>query len=219
MRILYFAYEGFDTPNGTNHLAIKLIDYLLKEGYEVDLLSSHTKGDFDDIPDLLKERKGFRFDIVPRKNVNKLNFIKRYLLGIKYAYDCKKIWNKKKNEIDVIILQSTQTVFFSSRLLKRHFKGRVIFNSYDVFPNVAYDSGAIKSKLLYKCLLFMQKKVYKNCDAIVVISSDMRKNLIKQGVSPEKIVEIRNWYDDSKIKLVDANNNRFIQKSVIHIWN
>ena len=35
MRVMYFAYEGFDSPNGTNHLAIKLIDYLLNPGVEI----------------------------------------------------------------------------------------------------------------------------------------------------------------------------------------
>lgn len=212
MRVLYFAYEGFDTPNGTNHLAIKLIDYLLNQGFEVDLLTSHTKGEFDDIPDVLRGRERFRFDIVPRTNVGKLSFLKRYLLGIKYAYDCKKIWKKKKDKIDIVILQSTQTAFFSSRLLKRCFKGKVIFNSYDVFPNVAYDSGAIKNKLLYRILLKMQKALYKNCDSIVVISSDMKKTLMKQGVPDKKIVEIRNWFDDSKVGLVPADSNQFIKK-------
>lgn len=212
MRVMYFAYEGFDTPNGTNHLAIKMIDYLLSEGYSVDLLSSHTKGEFDDIPEILKNRENFRFDIVQRKNVGKLSFAKRYLTGLKYAYDCCKIWMKKRNEIDAVILQSTHTAFFSSRLLKKYFKGKVIFNSFDVFPNVAWDSGAINNKFVYKILLHMQKKVYENSDKIIVISSDMKKTLEKEGVPKEKITEIRNWYDDSKVHIISQQENLFIKK-------
>lgn len=212
MRVMYFAFDGFDNPNGTNHLAIRMIDYLLDEGINIHLLTSHTKGIDPDIPEILKNRKGFTYDIVDRNIVNKQNFIQRYLDGIKYAFDCKKKWILQRDTLDAVILQSTPTVFFSSILLKRHLKKPVIFNSYDVFPNVAWDTGVLKNKLLYKILLFLQKTVYTNAERILVISSDMRKNLMKQGVSEEKIVEVRNWYDDKSVKHIPNEENRFIQK-------
>lgn len=212
MRVMYFAFEGFDNPNGSNHLAIKMIDYLLSQGIEIYLLSSHTKGIDDDIPDILKNREGFTYDIVNRSVVNKQNFVQRYLDGIKYAYNCKKKWYSQKDKIDVVILQSTPTVFFSARLLKKYLKKPVIFNSFDVFPNVAYDTGVLKNKLVFKVLLEMQKRVYSFCDQIVVISSDMKKTLVKQGVNSSKITEIRNWYDDKTIHYVSNEENRFKQK-------
>lgn len=212
MRVMYFAFEGFDNPNGSNHLAIKMIDYLLSEGIEVHLLTSHTKGIDPDIPAILESRKGFTYDVVPRKIVNKQNFVQRYLEGIKYAFDCKKKWRSQCNELDAIILQSTPTVFFSSILLKKYYKKPIIFNSFDVFPNVAWDTGALKNKFVYNVLKFLQKQVYDNSDRILVISSDMRKTLIKQGVSNEKIVEVRNWYDDKSVKIVRNEDNLFIKK-------
>ena len=212
MRVMYFAFEGFDNPNGSNHLAIKMIDYLLSNGIEVYLLSSHTKGIDDDIPDILKNREGFTYDIVNRSVVNKQNFVQRYLDGIRYAYNCKKRWQPKKNDIDAVILQSTPTVFFSVRLLRKYLKKPVVFNSFDVFPNVAYDTGALTNKLIFKVLLGMQKMVYRSCDHIVVISSDMKKTLIKQGVASDKITEIRNWYDDKTIHYVNNKENRFMQE-------
>lgn len=212
MRVMYFAFEGFDNPNGTNHLAIKMIDYLLSQGIEVYLLSSHSKGIDDDIPDILKNREGFAYDIVNRSVVNKQNFIQRYFDGIKYAYDCKKKWRPQKDKIDAVILQSTPTVFFSARLLRKYLKKPVVFNSFDVFPNVAYDTGVLTNKLVFKTLLKMQKQVYSSCDQIVVISSDMKKTLIKQGVESDKITEIRNWYDDKTIHYVSNAENRFKQE-------
>lgn len=212
MRVMYFAFEGFDNPNGTNHLAIKMIDYLLSQGIEVYLLSSHTKGIDDDIPDILKNRKGFTYDIVNRSVVNKQNFVQRYLDGIKYAYNCKKKWHPQKANIDAVILQSTPTVFFSARLLKKYVQKPVVFNSFDVFPNVAYDTGALTNKFVFKILLEMQKRVYDSCDQIVVISNDMKKTLVKQGVASEKITEIRNWYDDKTIHYVSNEENKFKQE-------
>lgn len=212
MRVMYFAFEGFDNPNGTNHLAIKMIDYLLSQGIEVYLLSSHTKGIDDDIPDILKNREGFTYDIVNRSVVNKQNFVQRYLDGIRYAYDCKKQWKPQREKIDAVILQSTPTVFFSARLLRKYLKKPVVFNSFDVFPNVAYDTGTLTNELVFKVLLKMQKRVYDSCDQIVVISSDMKRTLMKQGVEEDKITEIRNWYDDKTIHYVSNEENRFKQE-------
>jgi len=87
---MYFAFDGFDNPNGSNHLAITMIDYLLNEGIQVHLLTSHTRGIDPDIPEILANRTGFTYDIVPRKVVNKQNVVQRYLDGIKYAFDCRK---------------------------------------------------------------------------------------------------------------------------------
>lgn len=212
MRVMYFAFEGFDNPNGSNHLAIKMIDYLLTQGIEVHLLTSHTKGIDPDIPAILENRQGFTYDIVQRKNVNKQNFVERYLEGIKYAFDCKKKWKVQRDSLDAIILQSTPTVFFSSMLLNLYYKKPVIFNSFDVFPNVAWDARALTNKVIYSILLFLQKRVYTNSEQILVISSDMRKTLIKQGVPEEKITEVRNWYDDETVRIVQDEDNRFKQK-------
>lgn len=209
---MYFAFEGFDNPNGTNHLAIKMIDYLLNEGIEVYLLSSHTRGIDKDIPEILKNRNGFTYDIVNRKVVDKQNFVERYLDGIQYALACKKKWMKQKDNLDAVILQSTPTVFFSSNLMRCFLKKPVIYNSYDVFPNVAYDTGALRSKLIFSILLKMQKSVYKNSEKIIVISNDMKKTLVKQGVNENKIVEIKNWYDEDTVHAVNLEENRFRKK-------
>ncbi len=212
MKIMYLGFEGFDNPNGTNHLIIKMFDYLLDEGFEVYYVNSHSKGLEADIPDILVNRRNFTFDIIQRKVIGKKNFVHRYMDGIKYAHACKKSWIKHKNDIDLVILQSTPTAFASSKLLKKHLKCPIIFSSFDVFPNVAFDTGVLKNKLIYKILLKIQKKVYKNSDKIIVISEDMRNTLIKQGVADNKIVEIRNWYDDSKVRIVDYKENKFLQK-------
>ncbi|MFA5005857.1 MAG: glycosyltransferase family 4 protein [Candidatus Izemoplasmatales bacterium] len=209
---MYFAYEGFDCHNGTNHLAIKLLDYLLNEGFDIYLLTSHTTGENPDIPSIFHNRERFRYDIVRRKVVDKKNFIWRYISGMKYAFSCRRRWMKEKKNLDAIILQSTPTVFFSSVLLKLFFKGKVILNSYDVFPNVAFDSGILKGKFVYKVFSYLQKRVYKYCTKIIVISSDMMNTLIREGVEKDKIIQINNWYDDDNVRQISPNENSFIKK-------
>lgn len=212
MRVMYLAFEGFDTKNGTNHLALKMIDEFLKRGIEVYLVGSHSQGVFEDIPPILKNRKGFTYDVIKRSIVSKTNFINRYWDGLKYSFNCMKAWKKEMHSIDVIILQSTPTVVFSSILLALFARKPIIFNSYDVFPDGPYAMGAITNKFVFKALQILQKVVYKTSEKIVVISSDMKKQLMKIGVPEEKLVEVKNWYDDQSVKSVPFKKNKFAQK-------
>lgn len=212
MRVMYFAFEGFDTQNGTNHLALKMIDEFLNAGIDVYLVSSHSRGLSDDIPDILKDRKGFTYDIINRSIVSKTNFFQRYLDGLTYSLNCKKAWKKQVDNIDVIILQSTPTVVFSSILLKLFGRKPIIYNSYDVFPDGSYAMGAITNKFVFKVLQKLQQIVYKTSAKIVVISSDMKTQLQRLGVPEHKLVEIKNWYDDKAVGSVPFNKNKFAEK-------
>lgn len=212
MRVLYFLFEGFDTSNGTNHLALTTMHTLLDNGIEVYLMTSHSKGLFPDIPDSIKNRKGFSYSIINRDQVEKRNFVQRYKDGIKYAHHASKQWRKQINNIDAVILQSTPTAFFSAFLLHRYLKKPVIYNNFDMFPDGPYLFGAIKNKAIYSILSVLQKYVYKTSKKIVVISEDMKHSFIKKGIREDKLVIIPNWYDSTAVKEVHENDNVFIKK-------
>lgn len=211
--IMYILFDGFDTNNGTNHLALTMMEKLLAYGKNVYLVTSHTKGLHPDIPDSLKNNPKFSYSVIKRDIVGKQNFIHRYLDGVRYAYNAAKEWRKKINSVDAIILQSTQTAYWSSKLLHKYAKTKpVIFNSFDVFPDGIYRNGAIKSKLIFRLFRSMQNKLYKNSAYIIAISYDMKETLKKIGIPEEKIEVVHNWYDDSKIKIINDSDNQFIKK-------
>lgn len=209
---MYLIFEGFDTQNGTNHLALKMIDEFLVSNIDTYLVTSHSKGINDDIPSLLVGRNGFTFDIVNRAKVKKTNFVQRYIDGVLYSFKAMKAWRKNIDSVDVVIIQSTPTAVFSSVLLYLFGRKPIIYNCYDVFPDGAYALGAFKSKSLYSVLKLLQSLVYKSSSAIVAISEDMKRNMKSLGVPSDKVVEIKNWYDDSSVKLVDYSNNQFAKK-------
>lgn len=208
MRVMYFGFEGFDTPNGTNHLAISLIDEMLKNNINVFLLNSHTKGIDPDIPELLLNRDGFNYQIINRKNVNKRNFIQRYFNGMIYAMKAMKYWRKEK--IDAVLYQSTPTAIFSIVLLKLFKRKPIIYSLYDVFPENAKAVDAI-NKYIYLILKCFQKIVYACCDKVVVISEDMKNQMINLGVKESKLDIVRLWYDESQLN--KKNNENLFLKS------
>ena len=58
MEVMYLAFEGL-IANGTNHLALTMIDEFLSSGIKTYLVTSHSLGLYEDIPALLKDRDGF----------------------------------------------------------------------------------------------------------------------------------------------------------------
>lgn len=212
MNIMFLTCDGFDTPNSVNHLSMTIIEDLLKANNNVYLVCSHKKGIYKDIPDILKEKKGFTYDIVKRKDINKNNFVKRYLDDFLYVFKAMKYWRKKKNSIDAVFLQSYPNSVYMAIALKLFLRKPVVYNLYDVFPGHAYDIGVIKSKFIYNALRWTQKLVYKLTDYTIAASEDMKNILIKEGVPENKIRIVYLWYDTERIKCISPSENKIIKK-------
>ncbi len=216
MKIMYVLFEGFDTDNGTNHLALKTMEEYLKDGFEVHLVTSHSKGLHRDIPEQLKKNHRFSYTVIKRKNVSKRNFLGRYIDGIRYSLKCIPLFMKMRRETDVILIQSTYTVFYTVFLANMIMKKPIIYNTFDVFPDGDRDVGAISNKFIIELLNLMQKYVYRVSNKIVVISEDMLNTFLNKGIPGRKLVLIRNWYDSSCVKKIENTVNRFMEKYSIN---
>lgn len=212
MKMLFLTSEGFDTPNSINHLCEALIEDILKSGIEVHSISSHKTGKYCDIPKQLLKYNNFSYDIIKRKNIDKNNFVKRYIDEIKYALTAKKLWKRNCEEYDVILLQSNPNSVFNALLLSHATKAPIILNLYDVFPGHAMSIGVIKSKFVYNFFRIIQKLLYKKCKYIVAMSDDMKDKLLDEKVPNNKIKVINNWFDDSMFRSIPREENSFFKK-------
>jgi glycosyltransferase involved in cell wall biosynthesis len=212
MKILFLTSEGFDTPNSINHLCESLIEDILKSGIKVHLISSHKTGKYADIPESLLKYQGLKYDIVHRKMIDKNNFVKRYLDEVKYAFRAMALWRKHRSEYDAILLQSNPNSVVNAILLSIIVKKPIILNLYDVFPGHAMSIGVIKNRFLFNVLRLIQRVLYKKCKYIVAMSEDMKKQLLNENVSEEKIEVINNWFDDSMFTLIEKDENQFLRK-------
>lgn len=211
MKILYITMDGFDTPGPCNQMAMVMINDYLKAGFKVHLVQSRRKRINDDIPPLLLDRKGFTCDVVDRKVIDKTRFVNRYLDEAIYAFTSFMRWRKVK-DADVVFVQSCPTMIYQLVLLKIFNRKPIICNIYDVFPGHAYDIGVIKSKFLYNSLKFLQRFTYKMSSVLTVLSEDMKKKIIEQGVPALKVRVVPAWYDDKAVYQIPLEKNKFINK-------
>lgn len=210
-KILFVCTEGFDTPGPSNHLIGTLVEDLLDNGFHITLVQSRRKKINDDIPDNLKDKLNLQVITIDRKVIEKSSFIKRYIEEVFYDFRAFYKWRKIKN-IDAVFVQSCPTSLISIVLLKIFSKYPIIYSIQDMWPGTAVNSGVLTNKLIAKFFYCIQKIAYKYSDILTVISGDMKRKVIEQGVNKDKIYPIVNWFDDRTVHEVDWLENRFVKK-------
>lgn len=58
----------------------------------------------------------------------------------------------------------------------------------------------------------MERFTYRHADVIITISDDMKDNVLRKGVPPEKVAVVRNWIDTYKVKSVAREDNRLFDE-------
>ena len=211
MRILFITAEGFDSKSPNNQMAEVMLNDFLNAGHEVHLIQSSKQKLFPEIPDSLKNREHFTYETIDRKNIDRTNFVKRYLNEVHYTFQSMRRWIKCKGA-DVIYVQSNPVIVFTLFFL-RCFKPKtpVVYSIYDVFPGHAYDIGVIKSKLVYRLLKYMQWPSYKLSTAILVLSTDMKRIVEGLGAKSSKVHVVPAWYDVSSTREIPDRENQFMR--------
>lgn len=214
MKLLYIASLDFYTkPNPSFHLMTTMLEDVLDAGIEVKLIGCKEQGVKKHIPDKIKNKKGFSYDLISTPVVKKSNFMRRYLEGIRYSVRVGKRIKKCIREYDLIFVQSSPTVLYTLYYAKKYKKNqKIIYNVQDMFPGSSIASGVMPQRWMQTVFFFLQKIAYKKADIIIAISEDMKIKLIEQGVLEDKIKVIVNWFDDQSVHRVKWENNRFVKK-------
>ena len=100
----------------------------------------------------------------------------------------------KIKDIDFLIGTNPYTLPLAIPIIKLRFSGKIHLLTYDIFPqNLISQTNLLLKQPLY-LLSFIYYFVYKQCDRIITVGRDMKKNLINLKYSqPNKIVYIPNW--------------------------
>ena len=89
-------------------------------------------------------------------------------------------------------------------LAKKLFKNKLVFVSYDVYPEIAVKSGVVKENGLFvRLFAAYNKKLFQSADMVVAVCKDMKDYLLKhRDITADRITDIPNWYKD------DSSHNR-----------
>lgn len=85
-------------------------------------------------------------------------------------------------------------------LAKKVYGTKIIFVSYDVYPEIAVTTNTLsKDSIIFKLMTLINKVVFPEFDKIIALSSEMKDFLMhSRNIPPEKIEIISNWEDETK---------------------
>lgn len=129
----------------------------------------------------------------------------------------------KAKKIDIVYSSSTPPTqgLLCGKVAKKLSKKRgkhvpFIYCLQDVFPDSLVSTGMTsKGSLIWKIGRKIENKTYQYADRIIVISDDIRNNIIEKGVPDNKIIVIPNWVDTDVVFPINKNENGLF--SELHI--
>lgn len=221
MNILNLSHYYFPEKISSSHLTEDLEDAYIKAGHTITVFApTPTRGISDDIRrsyknKLYEERKSgaikiHRFHMM-REGKNPIGRAFRYFCVHWKHY---KVAIKQTN-IDVIIAGSTPPTqglvcAIVAKKLSKKYKKKIpfIYNLQDIFPDSLVNIGMTKrGSLIWKIGRKMEDYIYKNADRIVVISEDIKRNIMEKGVSEEKVQLTYNWINTQEVHPILPENN------------
>jgi colanic acid biosynthesis glycosyl transferase WcaI len=93
-----------------------------------------------------------------------------------------------------------------SAALARLWSAPLISVIHDLYPDVAVETGALRSAYLIKPARLVEKIVYRASDRLVVLSEGFKRALVRKGVPREKIEIIPVWLERDELTPLPRDN-------------
>jgi len=183
MKILYF-HQHFSTNSGGTR-SFELAKYIVGQGNRVTIISGGSRVRDEKVSGIEIRRTGTNY-------LQKMSFLKRIYSFIHYLIISTFIGLKEK-DVDLVYSTSTPlTIGIPAIILKKLKNQKFIFEVRDLWPDVPVELGFIKNKILIWLLYKLEIYIYNQSEAIIVLSTGMKKELLEKGISEHKITVVEN---------------------------
>ena len=180
MQIIYIhQYFKFPSESGATR-SFDLATGFLSLGHNIEMLTSTSD---------LKYKTGKRWSKIEKDGLvvhyiylpytNRMSHWRRVLTFFQFLwFSILKLLTLKG---DLILASSTPLTIGITALIKKWIhKTPFIFETRDIWPEAVIAVGAINNKVIQKVLYYLESLIYKNADAIVPLSVDMKDSIISR---------------------------------------
>jgi glycosyltransferase involved in cell wall biosynthesis len=220
MKILMLAVYSAPEKAASSYLWDNLKEDIVKANNSIELFApTPTRGVSREIRKKYKKIKHevqlngklkiYRFSMFPELKNPLLRALRYFCCHIAHFYK-----GLNTTNIDVIFIGSTPpTQGAMAALLKKAKNIPIIYCLQDVFPDSLVGTGLTQQgSLLWKIGRIIEDFTYRNADKIIVISDDMKKNIMAKGVPESKIEVIYNWVDENAVQPVAPQDNKLFEE-------
>lgn len=208
--ICLFTNHFYPEDFKANDIAFELV----KKGFAVTVITGipdYPKGKFFDgygyirkSREIVNGCKVYRLPIIPRgKGSAKrlaLNYISYIVSASVFTF-----FHKFFHSYDAVFVHLTSPFFIGQCAvhLKKWQKIPLVFWTLDLWPESLTAAAGINNPIILKSQINMVRKVYQNCDKILIGSRGFEKSICEKGDFKDKLVYFPNWAESVDI----AQNN------------
>lgn len=195
--ILFLCQFFYPEYNSSATLPFDTARYLAQSGYSVGALCGYPReyNTSGEVP--VRETK----DGVSIHRLHYIQFSRRSKLGrlINYfSFTLSVLLHifEIKNYKTVIVYSNPPVLPIAAIWANRFFNTKIIFVSYDVYPEVAYASGSLTSGgVITRVMQGINRSLFRRACAVVALTDEMREFLLRNRpeLSEDRVVTIANW--------------------------
>lgn len=211
--ILFLCQFFYPEQNSSATLPFDTARYLASHGFSVDALCGYPKEYNFQGKAPLKERVAGvdirRLRYIQLRRTGKLGRLVNYFsftlsallrLPLLRGYKC------------VIVYSNPPVLPLIPILANRLFGTKLVFVAYDVYPEVAYASGALRpGSLIDRVMKSLNRRLYSRASMVVALTEEMRSFLLENRpqLAPERVRAIANWAHEGKVPACPQAYERF----------
>jgi glycosyltransferase involved in cell wall biosynthesis len=173
---------------------------LSKAGFAVGAMSGYPKeyNQSDEVP-MKETHENIEIKRLKYIQLKRTNFIGRLINYFSFTFSVAlRFWKLRKYKA-IIVYSNPPVLPLIAALANKFFDTKVIFVSYDVYPEMAHITNTIsEDSIISKMMKLVNKSIFKHVNKVVALSNEMKDYLLKHrtALSEHQIEVIPNWYED-----------------------
>ncbi|WP_349408719.1 glycosyltransferase family 4 protein [Pseudalkalibacillus sp. SCS-8] len=184
---------------------------LSKEGLDVEALCGYPKEyNLENNVPLIETYKGIKITRLKYLQLKRSNFVGRLINYFSFTIAVILRFLKLKDYKVIIVYSNPPILPLIASLAKKFFNTKVVFVSYDIYPEIAYVTNTInKNGVLGKLMEYINGFVTKHITKVIALSNEMKDYLLEHRIwlKDSQVEVIPNWFENKKMPdSVDSKN-------------
>ncbi len=211
--ILFLCQFFYPEHNSSATLPFDTAKYLAEHGFTVDALCGYPKeyNDQGNVP-LRETVEGVGIHRIRYIQLGRKQKISRLVNYFSFTFSAfLRLFRFRKYE-SVIVYSNPPVLPVVATLANKFFGTKLVFVAYDVYPEVAYASNALRpGDLIDRVMKRLNHSIYKRASMVVSLTDEMKDFLLKNRpeLTEDRVTTIANWAHEKKSVATPESYERF----------
>ena len=195
--ILFLCQFFYPEYNSSATLPFDTASYLAQNGYSVGALCGYPReyNTSGEVP-VRETKDGVSIHRLHYMQLSRHSKIGRLINYFSFTFSVLLHIFEIKDYQAVIVYSNPPVLPIAAILANRLFKTKIIFVSYDVYPEVAYASGSLREgSTVSSVMQRINRSLFQRAESVVALTDEMREYLLdhRPELSANRVVTISNW--------------------------